>query len=35
MTPASWDRAITPVAAAGLALALAMARLGLSKRAVN
>jgi hypothetical protein len=32
VTPTSWDRAITPVAVAGFALALAMARLGLSRR---
>jgi hypothetical protein len=35
MTPARWDRAVTPVAAAGFALAVAMARRGLSSRAVN
>lgn len=35
VTPARWDRAVTPVAMAGFALALAMARLGLSGRAVN
>lgn len=34
MTPATWDGAVTPVAAAGFALAVAMGRLGLSGRAV-
>ncbi|MDX6366985.1 MAG: hypothetical protein QOK30_2061 [Nocardioidaceae bacterium] len=33
LTPAQWDRALTPVAAAGFTLALAMARLGLGGRA--
>jgi hypothetical protein len=35
LTPVGWDRAVTPVAAAGFALALSMARLGLSGRAAN
>jgi hypothetical protein len=33
MTPARWDHAVTPVAAAGFTLAVAMARLGLRSRA--
>jgi hypothetical protein len=35
LTPAKWDCALTPVAAAGFMLALAMARLGFSSQAVK
>ena len=35
LTRARWDRAVTPVAVAGFALAVALARLGLGNRTVN